>query len=45
MGQRIAARIVTGPGAFLLGGVIDVLVYAAASARGRWGRLRGTPRG
>jgi hypothetical protein len=32
---RIAARLVTGPVAFLLGGVIDVLAYAAASARAR----------
>jgi hypothetical protein len=32
---RIAARVVTGPLAFLLGGVIDVLAYAAASARTR----------
>ena len=30
-----------GPAAFLLGGVIDVLAYAAASARGEWGRVRG----
>jgi hypothetical protein len=35
---RIAARVVTGPLAFLLAGVIDVLAYAAASARAR---LRG----
>jgi hypothetical protein len=32
---RIAARVVTGPLAFLLGGVIDVLAYAAASAHAR----------
>jgi len=38
--SRIAARLVTGPLAFLVGGVIDVAVYAAASARGRWGRRR-----
>jgi hypothetical protein len=34
MAERIAARLVTGPVAFLLGGVLDVLAYAAASARG-----------
>jgi hypothetical protein len=42
--ERIAARVVTGPAAFLLGGVIDVLAYVAASARGAcvraWARLR-----
>jgi sorbitol-specific phosphotransferase system component IIBC len=30
--SRVAARLVTGPVAFLLGWVIDVLAYAAASA-------------
>jgi hypothetical protein len=45
MGERIAARLVTGPLAFLVGGVIDVLAYAAASARGAWGRARTTTRG
>jgi hypothetical protein len=45
MGQRIAARIVTGPGAFLLGGVIDVLAYAAASARDWRARVRSAGRG
>jgi hypothetical protein len=40
--SRIAARLVTGPLAFLLGGVIDVLAYAAATARAR---LRPTGRG
>ncbi len=35
--ERIAARLVTGPVAFLLGGVLDVLAYAAASARGAAG--------
>jgi hypothetical protein len=39
MGERIAARVVTGPVAFLVGGVIDVLVYATASARARVRRL------
>jgi hypothetical protein len=38
---RIAARLVTGPAAFLLGGVIDVLAYAVASARARLARSRG----
>ncbi|HEX3688531.1 MAG TPA: hypothetical protein VHV28_02505 [Solirubrobacteraceae bacterium] len=38
MVQRIAARLVTGPLAFLIGGVIDVLTYAAASARARLAR-------
>jgi hypothetical protein len=37
---RIAARAVTGPVAFLLGGVIDVLAYAVASARARLSRGR-----
>jgi hypothetical protein len=42
MAERIAARLVTGPVAFLLGGVLDVLAYAAASARGGrgWGPRR-----
>jgi len=40
VGERIAARLVTGPVAFLLGGVIDLLVFAAASARAR--RRRGS---
>jgi hypothetical protein len=40
--SRIAARLVTGPVAFLVGGIIDVLVYAAASARARLARA---PRG
>jgi hypothetical protein len=35
MGERIAARLVTGPLAFLLGGLIDVLAYLRASARAR----------
>jgi len=35
---RFAARVVTGPVAFLLGGVIDVLAYALASARARMAR-------
>ncbi|MGZ4312094.1 MAG: hypothetical protein ACXVR1_08330 [Solirubrobacteraceae bacterium] len=35
---RIAARAVTGPVAFLVGGVIDVLAYAVGSARARLGR-------
>jgi hypothetical protein len=38
---RIAARLVTGPAAFLLGGVIDVVAYAAASARARRRRRAG----
>jgi type IV secretory pathway VirB2 component (pilin) len=38
--SRFAARVVTGPVAFLLGAVIDVLAYAVASARGRLGRSR-----
>jgi hypothetical protein len=42
MGERLAARLVTGPLAFLVGGVIDVLVYAAAAARAR---VRGSARG
>jgi hypothetical protein len=37
MAERIAARLVTGPVAFLLGGVLDVLAYAAAAARRRAG--------
>jgi hypothetical protein len=43
MAERIAARLVTGPVAFILGGVLDVLAYAAASARDRlgWGPGRG----
>jgi hypothetical protein len=32
---RLPARLLTGPAAFLLGGVIDVLAFAATSARGR----------
>jgi hypothetical protein len=39
---RIAARAVTGRVAFLVAGVIDVLAYAAASARAR---LRSVRRG
>ena len=42
MGERIAARLVTGPLAFLVGGVIDVVTYIAVSARAR---LRGPGRG
>jgi hypothetical protein len=38
--SRFAARVVTGPAAFLLGGVIDVVTYAAASARARLRRGR-----
>ncbi|HTU95051.1 MAG TPA: hypothetical protein VMF14_04360 [Solirubrobacteraceae bacterium] len=38
---QIAARLVTGPAAFLVGGVIDVLVYAAASVRARVARRGG----
>jgi hypothetical protein len=33
--SRIAARLVTGPLAFLLGGVIDVLAYATITVRTR----------
>jgi hypothetical protein len=33
--RRIAARLVTGPLAFGLGGVIDILGYAAVSLRAR----------
>jgi hypothetical protein len=33
--SRIAARLVTGPAAFLLGGVLDILAYAVVSARAR----------
>jgi hypothetical protein len=32
---RIAARLVTGPAAFLLGGVLDVMTYALGSIRRR----------
>jgi hypothetical protein len=32
---RIAARLVTGPAAFLLGGVIDVVVYVAGAMRAK----------
>jgi hypothetical protein len=35
---RIAARAVTGPAAFLLGAVIDIVAYAVASARARLAR-------
>ena len=38
--SRIAARLVTGPVAFLLGGVLDVLAYAVAAARARRGAAR-----
>jgi hypothetical protein len=44
MAERIAARLVTGPAAFLLGGVLDVLAYAVASARRGRGRVRGPGR-
>jgi hypothetical protein len=37
---RLAARVVTGPVAFLLGGVMDVLAYAVGSARARLGQRR-----
>jgi hypothetical protein len=40
MAERIAARLVTGPVAFMLGGVLDVLAYATASARDRLGSRR-----
>jgi hypothetical protein len=33
--QRIAARLVTGPLAFLLGGAIDILAFARESAQAR----------
>jgi hypothetical protein len=32
---RIAARLITGPAAFLLGGVIDVVVYATGVMRAK----------
>jgi hypothetical protein len=41
--SRIAARVVTGPVAFLVGGVIDVLVYAVGAARARVRRSREDP--
>ena len=37
MPSRIAARLVTGPAAFLLGGVIDVLVYVTGVMRAKRG--------
>jgi hypothetical protein len=37
---RFAARVVTGPVAFLVAGVMDVVAYAVASARWRVGRRR-----
>jgi hypothetical protein len=43
--SRFAARVVTGPVAFLVGGVIDVLVYAVGAARARVRRSRGDPPG
>jgi hypothetical protein len=33
--QRIAGRLVTGPAAFLLGGVIDVVVYVTGVMRAK----------
>jgi hypothetical protein len=41
--SRIAARLVTGPAAFLLGGVIDVVIYATGAARARAARRAGRP--
>jgi hypothetical protein len=38
---RIAAALATGPAAFLLGGILDVMVYALESMRGRTGSGRG----
>jgi hypothetical protein len=38
--SRIAERLITGPAAFLLGGIIDVVAYAAASARARGAKRR-----
>jgi len=35
--------VVTGPLAFLVAGVMDVVAYAVTSARGRVGRRRGWP--
>jgi hypothetical protein len=35
--RRIAARLLTGPLAFLLAGLIDVLALAIAQLRSRWG--------
>jgi hypothetical protein len=40
MVSRFSARVVTGPVAFLVAGVIDVLVYAVGAARARMGRGR-----
>jgi hypothetical protein len=33
--RRIAARLLTGPFAFLIGGVIDLLAFAVAALRAR----------
>jgi hypothetical protein len=38
-----AARLVTGPAAFLIGGVIDVMTFAGSSLRGRYGARRDRP--
>ncbi|HEY5431352.1 MAG TPA: hypothetical protein VIK04_19710 [Solirubrobacteraceae bacterium] len=35
MPSRIAGRLVTGPLAFLVGGVLDLLTYAVGSLRAR----------
>jgi len=37
---RLAGRLVTGPAAFLLAGVLDLLIYAAGAARTRLGSGR-----
>jgi hypothetical protein len=36
--SRIAARLLTGPAAFLVGGVIVVVAYIAVATRARLGR-------
>lgn len=38
--RRIAARLLTSPAAFLLGGLIDILAYAATALRARVTALR-----
>jgi hypothetical protein len=35
MPERVAARLVTGPVAFLVGGLIDVLTFVVGSTRAR----------
>jgi hypothetical protein len=39
----MAARLITGPVAFFVAGVVDLIVFAIGSLRQRYARRRGNP--